>query len=574
MSAEQQNKSAERFNNMVTMLIASVAIWVAITVFFQNYASNSAEQARRRAQENAIASTKKQINGEIQFNYEYFGAYQTWSEINSQITAAQEECATNQAECDTEAENRYKKLQERVAKVSRLLSPDYFNPDVDASPDQWKYQADAYLVEYTRLNEIYIAESEFAQATDKTADDLVVQITLLTVSLSLYGLSVTLKGRVRWLFVIVGSGIVGVCVLWLIISLVQYARHPGVNTTAIQAYSQGVGLSFQGSYDEAIAKFDVAIAEKPDYGRAFSERALAYLDVGDYASAIRDYEMARKTGFDDNLTNGNLGWTYYLNGQFEKSLEASQRAMTQSDSFKVAIHANEALAYLAMGDISNAQKQYGALLEETQQQVNEARSNNTEPPAYTWHYLDLSATDLQNLIDQLGNDNNSINGAPPVESIPGDHEALRNFAFQQMIRLKEANTSLEINGQLPAAHEVMKVEPFSFGQITEIDDQGLVTKFEAAPNSTFSYWTKSFTVEYSYSGQPPKQMIWKVYVDGVEYISLRKVSYEDISSGTTWYETFGSEYASGFLPSGEFVVELYADSKLVQTGTFTVEWEE
>lgn len=561
MSAE---KNEERFNNWVTMLIASVAILVAVTVFFQNYASNSAEQARRRAQENAIASTKKQLNGEIQFNYEWYGAYQTWSEINSQITAAQEEG-------DTEAENRYKKLQERVAKVSRLLSLDYFDTSLYESPDQWKYQADAYLVEYTRLNETYIAESEFAQATDKTADNLVVQITLLTVSLSLYGLSVTLKGKVRWLFVIVGSGIVGVCVLWLIISLVEFARRPGVNTTAIQAYSEGVGLAFQGKYVEAIAQFDAAILKKKNYGRAYSERAAAYLDNRDYSAAIRDYELARKTGFDDALTNGNLGWTYYLNGQFEKSIEASQRAMRQSDSYKIGIRENEALAYLAMGDMSNSQKQYDALLEETQRQVNEARSNNTQPPAYTWYFLDAGATDLQNLIDQLGNNPPELIDAPPVESIPGDHEAIRNFAFQQMIRLKEANTALEVNGLLPTAQEVMKVEPFSFGQITEKDDQGLVTKFEAAPNFTFAKWTKSFTAEYRYSGPPPKQMIWKVYIDGVEYISLRKVSNIDIGSGTTWYETFGSEYASGFLPSGNYVVELYADSKLVQTGTFFVE---
>ena len=575
MSAE---KNTERFNKWVTMLIASVAIWVAITVFFQNYASNSAEQARRRAQENAIASTKEQLNGEIQFNYQFYGAYQTWSEINAQITAAQEEG-------DTEAEDRYKKLQERVAKVSRLLGSDYFPSDYlspnlqHTSPDQWKYQADDYLVKYTSLNEKYIAESEFAQATDKTADDLVVQITLLTVSLSLYGLSVTLKGKVRWLFVIIGSGIVGVCVLWLTVSLVLFAMRPDVNDAAIKAaiaaYSEGVGLAYQGESAKAIAQFDTAIAAKPDYGRAYSERAAAYLDIYDYSSAIENYETARKTGFDDALTNGNLGWAYYLNGQFEKSIEASQRAMKQSDSYKIGIHANEALAYLGMGDMSNSKKQYDALLEETQQQVNEAHSNKTEPPAYTWYFLDASATDLQNLIDQLGYGDNSVVGAPPVESIPGDHEALRSFAFQQMIRLKEANTALEVNGQLPTAYEVMKIESFSFGQITEKDDQGFVTKFEAAPDFTFAKWTKSFTVEYSYSGPTPTQMIWKVYVNGYEYISLRKVvPSSEICSGPICYKTFGSEYVSGFLPNGDYVVELYADSRLVQTGTFTVKGEE
>ena len=73
MSTEEQKKSDahDRFDKMITMMIASVAIWVAITVYFQNYAANISEQARRRAQENAIAATKRELNGTIQSSYEW-----------------------------------------------------------------------------------------------------------------------------------------------------------------------------------------------------------------------------------------------------------------------------------------------------------------------------------------------------------------------------------------------------------------------------------------------------------------------------------------------------------------------
>ena len=39
MNTEEQKKSDahDRFDKMITMMIASVAIWVAITVYFQNY---------------------------------------------------------------------------------------------------------------------------------------------------------------------------------------------------------------------------------------------------------------------------------------------------------------------------------------------------------------------------------------------------------------------------------------------------------------------------------------------------------------------------------------------------------
>ena len=83
------NKSEERFEKMVTMLIASVAILVAVTVYFQNYSSNLSDQARRRAQEHSIAATLKEVNGTIQFSYQWQGAFQTWSELGWQITAAE-----------------------------------------------------------------------------------------------------------------------------------------------------------------------------------------------------------------------------------------------------------------------------------------------------------------------------------------------------------------------------------------------------------------------------------------------------------------------------------------------------
>ena len=56
---KQESHSEQRFENMVTILIASVAIWVAITAYFQNYAANISDQARRRAQQYSIEATKR-----------------------------------------------------------------------------------------------------------------------------------------------------------------------------------------------------------------------------------------------------------------------------------------------------------------------------------------------------------------------------------------------------------------------------------------------------------------------------------------------------------------------------------
>ena len=202
-----ESNKEQRFESMVTILIASVAIWVAITAYFQNYASNISDQARRRAQQYAIEATKTEVNGNIQFSYDWQGAFQTWRELSWQITAAEQNG-------DTVAVQRYQQMQKRIESLSAMLGPQYFDPSF-GWPESYKYEAEAYLVEATRLSETYLAESALGNATSTTADALIVQITLLTVALSLYGLSMALRGRVRWLFIIVGSGFVGFCMLWL-----------------------------------------------------------------------------------------------------------------------------------------------------------------------------------------------------------------------------------------------------------------------------------------------------------------------------------------------------------------------
>jgi tetratricopeptide (TPR) repeat protein len=560
MSSE--TKSESKFENMVTVLIATVTIWVAITAYFQNYAANLSDQARRRAQQYAIEATKKEVNGSIQYSYQWQGAFETWRELSWQATAAEQNG-------DTASVERYRQLQDRISKLSPMLSADYFDPQY-GWPDTYKYEADSYIVESTRLSETYLAESELGNATDNTADALVVQITLLTVTLSLYGLSMALSGRVRWLFVIVGSGIVGFCALWLSWSMIELLGRPEVNPVAINAYAEGAGLAYQGKYDEAITKFDEAIAENPYYAKAYNQRGDAYFYNGDLTTAITNYERARYEGLDDTNTNWNLGWTYYLAGQYQKAIEANERILKDNPSV-LGMRMNEAISYLAMGDLTNAQAQYDLLIQEAERQVQEARQNNSEPSASLWYYMDAGALDLQNLIYQMDNEPREWTEAPTNDLIIGDHAAIREFAYQQMIRIKQATTALEYTGQIPAEQEVMRVQPFVFGEITGRDENGLITDFQPNTNATFDSGTKSVAVQFTYDGPAPKQIIWKVLLNGLEDQSLRAVLNDDISSGDTWYRTFGYEYTNVFiLSSGEYTVELYADSHLVQSGTFFV----
>ncbi|MFN8398425.1 MAG: tetratricopeptide repeat protein [Anaerolineales bacterium] len=559
-----ENNAEQRFENMVTILIASVAIWVAITAYFQNYASNISDQARRRAQQYAIEATKTEVNGTIQFSYDWQGAFQTWRELSWQITAAEQNG-------DTKAVERYQELQARIAPLSKMLAPEYFDPSV-GWPESYKYEAESYLVESTRLSETYLAESELGNFTDNVADSLIVQITLLTVSLSLYGLSMALKGRVRWLFIIVGSSIVALCFLWLGWSLLELLIRPEVNQDAITAYAEGVGLAYQGKYEESIDKFSQAIEKNQYYAKAYYERGLSYYELGDLQTAISEMEAARSQGMQNDISlNWNLGWTYYLAGQYDKAIEVNEPVLNENPDV-LGMRMNQAISYLSKGDFENSQAQYDLLIQEAQRQVNEARAQGTEPSASLWFYMDAGALDLQNLVDQLDNNPKDWTQAPEANLITGDHAAIRDFALSQMKRLKESTVALEYTGQLPNAQNAIQVKPFVFGQVTGTDAQGFITGFEPASNNIIPYGEDSFTLEFTYSGTPPKQMLWKVYVNGYEDQSLRIVSTDDISAGDTWYKTFGYSYTNIFILSpGEYTVELYADNILAQRGTFYVQ---
>ncbi len=550
-----------RFEKLVAFLIASVAILVAVTAFLQNYASSVSEQANRAAQELAIASTTTEIRGAIQFSYDWQSAFQTWNEVGLQRVAADQSG-------NTKVVDRYTRLAEKLVPLTPLLSEPYFDKDRNW-PSTSKYEADLYLVEATRLQELYQANAEVGRAWSDIADVFVIQITLLTVTLSLYGLSMTLHGRVRWLFVLVGTGLALFCLLWMGVILIRPL--PTVSEEAIQAYAEGYGLSYQQQYEDAIASFDRALAIKPDYGNAVYERGSSHLSMDNYQQAVSDFLTARELGVDGEYTYWNLAWTYYLMGRYDDALQANN-VILDSDPSVIGMRMNQGLTYLAKGDLDQARREYDTLIEEVQRQIAEARAQDQEPSASLWYYMDAASADLQNLVDQLDGNPKGWTQAPDAGLVLGDHAQIKAFALAEITRLKETTLALEYTGQAPPAQEVMSVSPFAFGQVTKTDEQGYVAEFNAVENATFPLNTPSVDVEFSYTGPAPTQQImWKVFYDGAEDASFRSVWLPDLSGSTTWYKTIGYNYTNVFvLPPGEYTVELYVDYHLVQRGTFYV----
>ena len=557
--ARQEKEADDRFERFISILIASVTVWAAITAFAQTFASTQAGNANRRAQELSIRATTSRVNGAVQFSYHWQGAFQTWQELDLQITAAEQDG-------DTIAADRYRALQDRIVTVSPLLQTPYFDPAINW-PDSARFESETYLVESTRLTEEFTVQAGLGNAWDDIASAFVIQLTLLAVSLALYGLATTISGWVRWLFVSVGSGLVLLCIGWMAVALLLPL--PERPQAAIEAYAEGVGLSYQGQDEEAIAKFDEALAASSDYANALFERGNSYYNLGDLEQAAADYLAAQNAGKDDVNVGWNLGWTYYLLGRFDDAVSVDEHTL-ELDPKLIGVRLNLALAKLAQGKYDEARADYDGALNEAARRVTEARAAGKEPASSLWFILDYGALDIDNLLFQMDGVPRSWTEAPPVEAVSADLAEMRAVAEEQQKRIKEMTVSLEYSGQPPGGPTSANVSDFQFGQEV-YDDQGNFVDYEIA--EVFPYGTNDMVILFDYAGlQDGQQELWKVYVDGTEDPSLRVVSEWAIGDSGGGAKAITYAYSNVYIFSpGEYTVELYIDSELLKRGTFYVE---
>jgi tetratricopeptide (TPR) repeat protein len=213
-----------------------------------------------------------QSTGQANFNFHYGGAAQAWEELKVLANAATEAG-------DTKAAARYSAIQTDLASLSELLRPPYFDAATGPAPDTAAYEADQYVAKAETLAESSTLGGNLENAWEEKSNSYIIHLTLLATALALLGLSLTLSGRVRPLFVGVGSAITVVTVLWM--GLVFAKPVPEVPQAAVEAYGRGVGAAYKSDYKAAIAAFDEAVAAAPGYSTALYERGAARSADGD-----------------------------------------------------------------------------------------------------------------------------------------------------------------------------------------------------------------------------------------------------------------------------------------------------
>ena len=84
------------------------------------------------------------------------------------------------------------------------------------------YEADVYLVEGAAMTEKYLAAYQVAQAWATKSGYYLLHLTLLAVTLFLFGLSLTIGRRgTRWIFTGIGAVVAVVTIFWAAIIALQ-----------------------------------------------------------------------------------------------------------------------------------------------------------------------------------------------------------------------------------------------------------------------------------------------------------------------------------------------------------------
>jgi tetratricopeptide (TPR) repeat protein len=551
-----ESRGETRFKQAATFAIATLALLGAGAAYLQTDAGFRGDASIRRAQLLAAESLGVQSTGEANVNYQWGGAAKTYEELSVLANSASEAG-------DTAAQKRYLAIQSGVTGMSDLLKAPYFNPEVDSGPNISAYQADGYVARAATLSEASTLAGDLENAWEAKSNAYVIHLTLLATALALLGLALTLAGRTRPLFVGVGSLISVVAIVWMGLTLAQPIKE--VPQTAIDAYGRGIGAAYHEDYKGAVAAFDESLTLAPGYASALYERAGAYSSQGELEKAVADYRAAQSAGRDDATVAQELGQTYYLLGDFDAALASFKTAM-ERDPKRVTVQLDIATTLLAAGKLPEARAAYQSSRDGISAAVAESRSQGKEPPPSLWYYLDTGADDLEGLFYQVSGEPREWTSAPPREKIAASDEVLAEVE-KQFVALKDLTVALEYTGKPPAGTLTAQISDFRFGTLAEDGSY--------AVSATYPSETKDIYTLYHYDGmQDGRQVVWKVFIDGVEYPEYRTVmTWEGGVSGDTaraLTDDFAFSASYSFAP-GEYTVEMYVDGHMAQRDSFKVE---
>jgi len=122
--------------------------------------------------------------------------------------------------------------------------------------------------------------------------------------------------------------------------------------------NRGMAYISLGDYGQAIKDFDAAIGIKPDYAEAYYNKGLAYKALGNLRQAIDNYSQAVKINPKLAEAFNNRGSAYGASGKYSQAIEDFNAALEIKPSYAEA-YMNRGNAYNGLGDYQKAITDYG-----------------------------------------------------------------------------------------------------------------------------------------------------------------------------------------------------------------------
>lgn len=543
------------FGEMIAVLAALVTILAAVVASLESWASNRYDADIRLSQALAMDALGHDVSSRQRESHDFY-LYSTWYEWDWRRFEAD-------LDDDEVLAERSRHMVDLIASLTPLLDENqpYFDPEIGYA-DIYAYHVDTNLVETTELLEKRGFAIQRAQAWNGKADRFVTILTLLSVALFLYGLSTVIKSRLRYLFTVAGSFLVGVALLWtMILALLPV---PTVSDAAIAEYARGVGRFYLSDYEGAVEAFGAALEAAPRYGNAYYQQGKANLRAESYAAAVESFRQAIRNGHESPSAYWEMGWAHYLLGDYESSLEASRRAL-ELDPDLLPVVMNIGTALLVQGETDAAMAQYEKGL------VMAADASSPVPVSWRHLYLRLTVVDLDKLIAVLDGQT-GFDQEPDLSGV-ADRAALRAAADAARLYVKEGLVAIEAAGTPQMERTGATLSPIAFGryvgQSGELVGQG----------DGFARGALSVVAALSYDDLPQgaivSRRVTRQWADDPATVEALPTMGADITwsggaQGTMQHVLQAPWPGDTGLRPGRYVVEYYVNGYLLQTGSFAI----
>ncbi len=567
--------SGRNFRRIVTLIIAGVAFAGTGVEALRVAASARAAAADREARAFLIASIGRGNAGTQRYTLERnlmaeFQALVTQGGVDLRLA----ERALSQGEALTHFQDstRLGLIRENLRGFSTLLNPPYFEPK-SGLIDVLKFGVDYMVAPPLKWTERQAIKNAQASAWSEKSDIYVLLITVLALSLFLLALSLTLGGRLKFLFAGLGCFITATALFAVLVIVVSPI--PGTSEEAIKSYVDGAGqLSYAGMLalaggdtpeaqaelvrhaDQAIASLCQALLIKHDYASARLALGETHLLVGqslllnpqsgadpdqargEIVLAIDSLTRAPKLGLKTPRVYKDLSWAHILAGEYHKAVAAAEQALALAPELKLSLGLDAALGLVAEG---KAEAGFGRL-----------------EAALSWaqaHPLASDAFAFRGMI-------HSLDRLMDVRPLVGLDRMRR--------RVKEAFVSISHRGTAAVAPTTAALGPLRFSVPGGSDMPG----FTGGPSgNAFPPGTGQVDCAFDHSKLSPKcGVVQKVYWAGKEIPWLdRAIEWSGRETGRAVLSIRSpvAGTAAGLNP-GRYAVELYVDGNLLQRGEFEI----